>query len=176
MNKKLQVLLISTVALLGVGPSAVEAQEAGTREPVPHDQVLSANPFLILFEWANLEFEQKVSSTGTVGVAGSWISFDEGDEEYRSLNGFYRYYPQGAALTGFYFGGHLGLHHVSEIDDEDVTVFGLGIDVGYNWLLGANRNFYIGLGIGATRLFGGDLDDGSATIPTIRLLNIGWAF
>jgi hypothetical protein len=48
--------------------------------------------------------------------------------------------------------------------------------VGYNWLLGANRNFYIGMGIGAIRLFGGDLGDSSETIPTLRLLNIGWAF
>ena len=178
MNKKLQVLALAAVALLGVIPGAVEAQQAGTKPPVPHDHVLSANPFLLLFEWANAEYEHKISPTGTVGLAGSWISLDEGDEDYRSLNAFYRYYPQGAALTGFYFGGHGGVHHVSDVDvdDDDVTVFGLGIDVGYSWLLGANRNFYIGLGIGATRLFGGDLDDGSATIPTIRLLNLGWAF
>jgi hypothetical protein len=176
MNKKLQVLTLAAVGLLGVIPGAVEAQQTGTRDPVPHDHVLSANPFLLLFEWANAEYEHKISSTGTVGLAGSWISLDEGDEDYRSLNAFYRYYPQGAALTGFYFGGHGGIHHVSDIVDEDVTVFGLGIDVGYNWLLGANRNFYIGLGIGATRLFGGDLENESGTIPTIRLLNIGWAF
>lgn len=180
MNKKLQVLMLVFVALLGLVPGAAEAQQAGTKPPVPHDHVLSANPFLLLFEWANAEYEHKISSTGTVGLAGSWISLDEGNEDYRSLNAFFRYYPQGAALTGFYFGGHGGVHHVSDVDvdvaEDEVTVFGLGLDVGYSWLLGANRNFYIGLGIGATRLFGGDLDDDSGTIPTIRLLNIGWAF
>jgi hypothetical protein len=108
-------------------------------------------------------------------VSGSWISFDEGDEKYRSLNAFYRYYPQGAALTGFYFGGRAGGYSVSD-SNEDNTVFGFGLEVGYNWLLGANRNFYIGLGIGAIRLVGADLEDASATIPTLRLLNIGWAF
>lgn len=52
----------------------------------------------------------------------------------------------------------------------------LGVDVGYSWLMGSKRNFYIGIGIGATRLFGGDIEDGSATIPSLRLLNVGFAF
>ena len=175
MNTKLQVLLAATAVLLGMLPGAVEAQQPGTKAPVPHDQVLSANPFLLLWEWTNVEYERKITPTGTVGLAGSWISLDEGDEEYKSLNAFYRYYPQGAALDGFYLGGRAGVHQVSDIDDEG-TAFGLGIELGYNWLLGQNRNFYIGLGVGAIRLFGADLEDDSATIPTIRLVNVGWAF
>ena len=39
-----------------------------------------------------------------------------------------------------------------------------------------NRNFALGLGIGASRLFGGDLEDTSAYLPTVRLINVGWAF
>jgi hypothetical protein len=175
MKAELRFLLTATIVLLGSLPGRAEAQQAGTKEPVAHENVISANPFLLLFEWTNVEYERKVSPTGTVGASGSWISFDEGDEVYRSLNAFYRHYPQGAALTGFYFGGRGGVYSVSD-SDEDHTVFGFGFEVGYNWLLGANRNFYIGLGIGAIRLFGGDLEDASATIPTLRLLNIGWAF
>lgn len=175
MKSKLQVLLGSTVIALGILPGAVEGQQPGTKPPVAQNQVLSANPFLLLWEWVNVEYERKISPTGTVGLAGSWIALDEGDEEYKSLSAFYRYYPQGAALDGFYFGGRGGVHWVSD-QDEDGTAFGLGIELGYNWLLGQNRNFYIGLGVGAIRLFGADLDDGSATIPTIRLVNVGWAF
>jgi hypothetical protein len=60
-------------------------------------------------------------------------------------------------------------------DDDEGSAFGFGFDVGYSWLLGAERKFYIGLGIGATRLFGGDIDE-SVTLPSIRLLNVGIAF
>jgi len=173
---------ISTLVLVGLGclamgvrPGTTQAQEEGSRTPVPHDQVISANPFLLLWEWTNAEYERKISPFGTLGAAASWVSLDEGEESYKSLSGFYRYYPQGAALTGFYLGGRLGFHGVSDTDDEG-HAFGLGIDVGYAWLLGSKQNFYIGIGIGATRLFGGNLDDGSVTIPSLRLLNVGFAF
>ena len=76
---------------------------------------------------------------------------------------------------GFYRGGRLGVHRGTVHKDEGHT-FGLGIDIGYAWLLGANQNFYIGLGIGATRFFGGDLKEDRVVLPSIRLLNIGFAF
>ena len=88
---------------------------------------------------------------------------------------FFRYYPQGAALTGFYVGGRTGYHRASDYDDSG-SAFGLGIDIGYSWLLGESRSFYVGLGLGASRLFGNDLADGSVTIPTLKLVNIGIAF
>ena len=166
---------ISVVMILGMVPGSGEAQQVGTRAPVPHNQVISANPFLLLWEWANVEYERKVSPKTTAGFSGSWISLDEGDEEYLNLNAIYRYYPQGAALSGFYFGGRTGVHRVSD-DDDSGTAFGFGFDLGYTWLLGESQNFYIGMGIGATRLFGGDMDDASATIPNLKLVNIGFAF
>ncbi len=175
MKVSTQVLVFLGCLMMGMIPGTAHGQEAGSRTPVPHDQVLSANPFLFLWEWANVEYERKISPTSTVGVAGSWVSLDDGDESYKSLNGFYRYYPQGAALVGFYLGGRLGFHGVSDEDDEG-HAFGLGVDVGYSWLMGANRKFYMGIGIGATRLFGGDIEDGSVTIPSLRLLNVGFAF
>jgi hypothetical protein len=153
----------------------VQAQESGTFAPVATTHVISAHPFLLLWEWANIEYERKISPTGSLGAAGSWLTVDDGDTTYRSLAGFYRYYPQGAALSGFYIGGRFGIHHGDGKDDSG-HVFGLGIDVGYGWLLGAKRTFYVGLGIGATRLFGGDLDEGSLTLPSIRLLNVGFSF
>jgi hypothetical protein len=176
MNGKLKVLLVSAVPILGMFPGAAEAQQPGTKAPVPHDHVLSANPFLLMWEWTNAEFERKVSPSGTVGVGGSWISLDGGDEDFKNLNFFYRHYPQGAAFSGFYIGGRAGVYHVSD-DDDSGTAFGAGFDVGYAWLLGAERTFYIGMGLGATRLLGGDLPDGTTvTIPNLRLLNIGLAF
>lgn len=152
-----------------------EAQTEGTRAPVPHDQILSANPFGLLFEWFNADYERKVGEQSTLGVAGSLISFDEGSEDYYSVNVLYRFYPQEAALSGFYFGPRVGYYHVDDEDDE-ANAFGFGLELGYNWLLGSRRNFAVSIGVGATRLFGGDLGDDSVTIPTVRLVNIGWAF
>ncbi|MBT8396130.1 MAG: DUF3575 domain-containing protein [Gemmatimonadetes bacterium] len=169
------VLFFLACLTIGAFPGKAQAQEEGTRAPVPHNQVVSANPFLILFEWFNGEYERKISPTTTLGVGASRLSLDDGDESYTGLNGFLRYYPQGAALSGFSFGGRLGFHNVSE-DDEDGEAFALGVDLGYSWLLGSKRNFYIGLGIGATRLFGGDIDGGRVVIPSIRLINLGFAF
>lgn len=161
--------------LTGVLPRQAQAQEARPDAIAPHHQILSANPFLLLFEWGNLEYERKVSPTGSIGIAGSTVSFDDGDVSYKSLNGFYRYYPNGA-LEGFYLGGRLGVHKGSEGESEG-HLYGLGVDIGYAWLLGRDRNFYIGLGIGATRLFGGDLDTNErVVIPSLRLVNIGFAF
>jgi len=175
MKAKWQLNSILIALLLGMAPGAAEAQQPGTRAPVPHNQVLSANPFLLLWEWTNVEYERKVSPKTTAGFSGSWISLDGGDEEYINLNALYRYYPQGAALSGFYFGGRGGVHRVSD-DHDSGTALGVGFDLGYTWLLGESQNFYIGMGIGATRLFGGDLDDSSATIPNLKLVNIGFAF
>jgi hypothetical protein len=171
-------LRLSGLLILALGfllPQAASAQQEGTKIPVPHDQVISANPFLLLWEWTNVEYERKISPTSTMGAQGSWISLDKGDEDYLSLSAFVRHYPQGAALSGFYLGGIAGFYQVSDRNDQK-HAFGLGIEVGYSWLFGAKRNFYLSMGFGAVRRFGGDVGDGSFTLPSVRLLNIGWAF
>ena len=38
------------------------------------------------------------------------------------------------------------------------------------------KNFSVGIGAGATRLFVGNLAGVSTTIPTLRFVNIGWSF
>jgi hypothetical protein len=157
-------------------PQGASAQQEGTKLPVPHDQVISVNPFLLLGEWVNVEYERKVSPVGTIGAIGSWITVGSGDDEgtLTSLAGFYRYYPQGAALSGFFLEGRGGIFHVSD-DDGSGQAIGTGIHVGYNWLFGANRSFYLSMGLGATRLFGEDVH-GTVVIPDFRLLRIGIAF
>jgi len=168
-------LVFLACLLVGVFPGKAQAQEEGTREPVPHNQVISLNPFLILFEWFNGEYERKISTSTTLGVGASHLTLEGGDESYSGLNAFLRYYPQGAALTGFSLGGRFGYHSVSD-DDEEGHAYGLGVDLGYSWLLGSERNFYIGIGIGATKLFGNDLEGDRVVIPSLRLVNIGYAF
>jgi hypothetical protein len=167
------VFIVIACAAVGV-PSAASAQSApGTKVPVGNRHVISANPFLLMAEWVNVEFERKHTETRTFGVSAS--AFDFSGADYRNLQAFYRYYPQGASLTGFYIGGRGGVHRVSA-DDDAGHAFGLGFELGYGWLLGAKRNFAVNVGAGATRLFGGDLAGASAFIPTLRLVNIGWSF
>ena len=61
MKVSLQVLVSLGCLMVGMAPGRAQAQEAGTRTPVPHEQVLSANPFLLLWEWVNIEYERKMS-------------------------------------------------------------------------------------------------------------------
>ncbi|HEV2147465.1 MAG TPA: hypothetical protein VGR37_08680 [Longimicrobiaceae bacterium] len=167
-------------ALVALGSaSSAAAQEA---PPPQYRNVLSANPLGLLFEYYNAEYERILTPSTTFGLAGSYITlFDEAD--YFSLDGKYRYYPQAQAFAGFAIGGTLGYAQVSENDvlgnvgSESVSAFSLGVEIDYNWLVGSSRRFYIGTGIGAKRLFGGDVDsDTPVVLPTIRLVNIGFAF
>jgi hypothetical protein len=158
-------------------PTQAQAQES-EREPVTHGHVISGSPLLLLGGWFNAEYERKVNGSMTVGIAGGWLDMD--NDDYTSVSGFFRVYPQDGAFTGFYLGGRGGIHRVNEAQasggsDHSSTAFGLGIDVGYSWLLGPGRSFYVGLGVGATHLFG-DIGNANSTIPALRLLDVGIAF
>lgn len=142
--------------------------------PMGVQQQVSANPFALMYQWFNAEYEHRAIGSSTWGASASFFSLG-GDADYRNAAAFFRYYPQGRALHGFYIGGRAGAHRVS-VDRESGAFMGLGFELGYNWLLGRNQNFMIGTGAGATRLFGGALNGASLTIPTVRLVNIGVAF
>ncbi len=109
-----------------------------------------------------------------MGLRFSRIGFGGADARYFSGRGFWRYYPT-RAFEGFFFGLDGGVTGYSD-EGDDATVLGAGFELGYGWLLGAKRNFYVSLDAGADRLFGGDLGGASAVIPTLRLVNVGIAF
>ena len=174
--------LVLTLALLGVlAPLQVRAQ--GDTAQVTHRNVVSANPFLLLATWFNAEYEHRISDAASLGVRVSTfntgidddLNLDDDDEaDYASGRVFLRYYPSGV-FRGFFFGVGGGLTNV-DVTGDSHSVFGAGFDLGYNWLLGKKRNFYISIGVGADRLFGGDLGAASAFLPTFRVINIGFAF
>jgi len=66
-----------------------------------------------------------------------------------------------------------GAYYLNEGYDNG-TFFGAGVELGYTWLMGANKNWYLGMGVGVTRLLGGLSD--SFTFPQVRLVNFGYAF
>lgn len=164
---------VALAALLCCAPPALAQSQDSTKAPVPHDQIISANPFGLMLRWWNVEFERKATGSSTWGVAASFLT--AGDVDFGSVNALYRYYPQGAALSGFFLGGRAGLYRGWD-DVESGNGFGLGFEIGYTWLLGARRNFAISLGAGLTRIVAGNIEDGPSVLPTIRLLNLGIAF
>lgn len=141
--------------------------------PTGNRQLVSANPFLLMYKWFNVEYERVHRESTTWGASASLVPIDDAD--YGNLAAFYRYYPQGRALDGFFIGGRSGVHRVSA-GGESGVFFGVGFELGYDWLLGREENFSVGIGAGATRLFGGSLDGVSLTVPTLRLVNVGWRF
>jgi hypothetical protein len=166
--------VIAFVAVLSlVAAATVSAQVQDMDPPVAHDQVISASPILWMFKWFNADYERRINSTTTWGLSGSYLPL--GDFDYGRASVLVRYYPQRAALIGFYLGGQTGVFRTSEGREHEL-LYGAGMDIGYAWLLGSSQNVGVSLGFGVTRLFGGDLDGASIAIPNVRLLNVGIAF
>jgi uncharacterized protein DUF3575 len=153
--------------------------------------VLSINPFGFLFEWYNAEFEHAFGSTATWSIGVGHLNFgdDEDNDQtsYTSADIKLRYYPSAEAPTKFSAGIAFGYSRVTDEDpapgggggvESKFDALSIGIDLGYSWLLGRTRQFFIGTGIGAKRLFpiGDDSDDDETFgYPTVRL-SIGYAF
>lgn len=155
---------VAAVLVIVAAPQTAHAQ-------TPYNNVISANPFGLLLEWFNGEYERVVSESATAGAGGSFFSTD--DDNYVNADVFFRFYPQATPFDGWAFGAKVGLTNV----DDSGTYFGFGFDVNRSWLLGRNNNFYVGVGFGLKRLVGvPDEDDLIDFIPTIRLINVGFAF
>ncbi|HEX6324438.1 MAG TPA: DUF3575 domain-containing protein [Vicinamibacterales bacterium] len=167
------------------------AQDTGTRAPVDHKQTISTSPIADILGFINAEYQRKVTDAATFGVSAGTIDFD--DDDYTNVMLFGRYYPQGAALTGFFMGGRIGMHRIAYdtydyvppppgsfpgppiVRRKSESRPAFGVDVGYDWLLGAKRNVHIGVGAGGMRIFGDNDDNYTVAFPTARL-NVGFAF
>ena len=157
-------LVIGTASPLGARQEHLPAEAP----PPLRRQVLSANPFGLLVDFFNAEFERKVSRSTTAGVGGSYFTQD--GDDYVNADLFYRYYPAGRPFDGWAFGVKVGL---TEADGG--AHFGVGFDINWSWLPGNQDRFYLGAGFGLKRLFG-TADADLTLIPTIRIINVGVAF
>lgn len=167
-------------ALLFAG--LLTATPAHAQEPaLEYKNVISANPFGLLLEWFNAEYERVIGESSTVGIGGSTYSTETEDDfgettdqGYTNADVFYRFYPSGRPLDGWMFGIKAGVTSV----DEEGTFFGYGFDVNRSWLLGKRNNFYVGVGFGLKRLVGTPEDEGVELkyYPTFRIVNVGFAF
>ena len=164
------------MALLVIGCATPgQAQQTASH----HQQAISANPFGLMLDFFNAEFERAVSDSATAGAGGSFLS--RNGDDYVNADAFYRYYPSGKPLEGFAFGLKAGITRLDAActftcrDSGRRSFVGIGVDTNYSWLLGRNDNFYVGAGFGLKRLFGRQ-DGYLKFIPTIRLINVGIAF
>jgi hypothetical protein len=168
------VALFAGVAILTlVAITPVQAQDDGTTGVETRTNVISASPLLLMFKWFNVDYEHRISPTVTLGASGSYLPMGDGFN-YERATVHARYYPQGTALRGFYMGVQTGLHRADS--GHHGVLLGAGTDLGYAWLMGSKKNHTVSIGIGATRMFAGDLEGYAFTIPNVRLLNIGFAF
>ena len=167
---------------------AATTPRAQTLDVPVQANVLSINPFGFLFEWYNIEYERAFSSTASWSAGVGHIDIGDTNDEttYTSADVRLRYYPSAEAPTKFSAGISFGYSRVTDEDPDQTGGFvknefdalAIGIDLGYSWLLGRTRQFFIGTGIGAKRLFllgEEDEDDETFGYPTLRL-SIGYAF
>lgn len=174
--------LLAIAAVSIAAPRAALAQAVSTgSNPM---QVISIQPLSAMLTVYAGEFERRLTPTVTVGVGGTYWSAGEDEFTYTSGDIKLRYYPSGQALEGFAFGGSVGMTSV-EAGEENTEDSGsasgpnIGVLLEYSWLLGAQRNFFVGLGAGAKALLISDdeFSDDSLTLryPTARL-SVGLAF
>lgn len=160
------ILLTAAALVLAAAPAAVRAQDAALPERI---NVISANPFGLLLDLFNAEYERVVTQSSTAGVGGSFYPNDiAGESSYVNLDAFWRFYPSGRPFEDWSFGAKAG--YTTNLG------LGFGFDVNRSWLLGANENFYVGIGFGLKRIIASSNDSGLKFVPTFRLINVGFAF
>ena len=181
-------LVISGALVMGVLSSAAAAQVPVST--TPKHTVISVQPLSAMIAVYAVEVEQAVGVAMSLGVGGTFWSpdFAGQDMTYTSGDLKLRYYPQGRALEGFAFGMSAGYAHIK--DKSTDVIFGtgtsehtasgptIGANIEYNWLLGRNNGFFLGLGVGAKRIIAKSddvSDDVRFGYPTARI-SIGTAF
>jgi hypothetical protein len=177
----MRVTQLSLVAFATLAPCLANAQQ----EPPGKAAVISIQPLSAMLTVFAGEAEIAMSRSATWGVGATYWSpaVFGGDFAYLSGDVKFRYYPEGKALQGFSFGGSVGVTHLSASDNStsstgSATGPSIGVMLDYNWLLGAQKSFYVGLGLGAKTLFISDksiADNATVHYPTGRV-SVGWAF
>ena len=175
-----------SVALALVTVAAIPARGQGVAPQ--KSTVISIQPISAMLSVYSAELEHVVAPTLTVGVGGNYWDWsdDVAKVRYTSADLKLRYYPEAHPLRGFSFGGQAGF---SSLEDTEKDPFGgtgskskasgptVGIALDYGWLLGASRSFYVGLGLGAKKIFAkaDDASNAHLAYPTARI-SVGYAF
>lgn len=180
--------LILTLSAAPAQAQFVPALPVPAPLPAPGDatgagpgQVLSANPFGLLIDWFNSEYEIRATDSITFGAGASTrhttvydydaATYQSRERRERYINGdaFVRYYPKGRVFNGWSFGVKSGFTHIP----TQGSYFGVGVDTNQSWMM--NDHFYMGYGFGLKRLIGANDHFDLKYVPTFRM-NVGLGF
>ena len=143
---------VAALLVAAVASTAADAQQ-------PAVQAISVNPLYIPFGGLVVEYERAASPGITLGLSGGYYDpIGDDDDSYSSAEAKLRFYPAERALRGFSIGVTAGAARIR--DDEGRDAVGneirsstsgatAGVIVDYNWLIGRNRRFFVGTGVGA---------------------------
>ena len=153
--------LVTVLAVVTLAKSVgAQGAESAARVPIRYRTYISINPLGIPFDLFSAEVESGIAQGMTLGASGSHI--DVGDQRYSSADFKFRYYPSEVVLRGVSVGASVGMLRYSDIRGlgtrESLDTPTLGVIVDYNWMLGAQRRFLIGTGVGAKRILASSED------------------
>lgn len=153
----------TVTALAATSLAATLGAQAAPTDAAPWRQAVAVNALGLPFGLFSAEYEVALPSPGfTVGVGGSWFSW-EGDRD-AWVEGKALYYPGERAFRGFSVGLTLGVHSARNAEGlfcefgctanarRTQTGATSGVIVNYDWLLGRQQRFRVGLGAGAKRV------------------------
>lgn len=194
--KRLSIAFTIATASVAVSSSTVEAQWASSPSHAQrsslsghdHDQVISGNPFGILYGMFTAEFERRINNSLTLAASGTyWEKLKKGDDfRYNSVNLAMRFYPMENSLQGFAISPMIGIINFNEkprpcggttsvsCDLKRTTNATIGVQADYTWLMGPSRRFALGTGFGGRRVLG-STGGNTTLVPSMRF-NIGYAF
>jgi hypothetical protein len=150
--------------------------------PIPYRTYVAFDPLLVPFDIGQFELETAIAPGITAGGVASYTNVDH--NRYSSVDFNLRYYPGEVVLRGLSVGLSGGfLRYTNNVGTGDPRVSvdapTVGVIVDYNWMLGVNRRFLVGTGLGAKRVLAGSNERQPAGLDraygTVRFV-IGYAF
>jgi hypothetical protein len=156
-------LLCTTAAAVLAAPALLVAQ--GAADPAVRTEPLQSvaiNPLAIPFGVFSAEYEVALPTPGfTFGVGGTYFSDDDDRDSWVEAKALY--YPNERTFRSFSVGLTAGVHSARRntgscdflgcsAEPRSQTAPTLGVLVSYDWLLGRQERFRVGLGAGAKRI------------------------
>ncbi|MFI5229042.1 MAG: hypothetical protein ACHQWU_08235 [Gemmatimonadales bacterium] len=148
--------MIAALVFLCASRAAV-AQAAGTLIPIPYRTYIGINPLGVPFDIGSAEVESAVAPGITLGGLASYTDVE--GHRWLTFDAKVRYYPGEVVLRGFSIGLSAGSLRYSTRDDSAgvpmrrvLTAPTIGVIADYNWMLGTERRFVVGTGLGAKRI------------------------
>jgi hypothetical protein len=151
---------------------AAQAPSSAAADSTRWRNVISINPLGIPIEYFSAEWERMTTGYMSVGLAGTYTG--PFDVEYLTGDLKVRFYPSERGPAGFSIGMSGGFARLREnlfdSGDQKISRPTLGVIVDYNWVLGRNDRFLVGVGLGAKRVLGdgGGFSGIEVAYPTVR--------